>query len=129
MSILGLDFGEKYVGVAVSDPENRMAFGRPTIVYQAEKELLRELGAILHADQIQQIVIGLPLALSGRDSRETQRVRKFAKYVKIKLNLPVTFVDERLSSRQASKLGARDVHQESARLLLQLYLDQHKNAQ
>ncbi len=129
MPILGLDFGEKYVGVAVSDPQNRVAFGRPTLVYKTKVELFRALRAILRADQIQKIVIGLPLALSGHDSRATLEVRKFAKYVKIKLNLPVAFVDERFSSQQALKMGVRDLHQESARLLLQLYLDQHKHAQ
>jgi len=68
-------------------------------------------------------VIGLPVSLSGKDSRQTKTVRDFAEYVKMKLNQDVVLEDERLTSKEAENSGASDLDSESARLILQTYLD------
>lgn len=129
MPILSLDYGEKRVGVAVSDPENRVAFKRETIIYRTQEKLTQELGRICQEEKIEKIVIGLPISLSGKDSDQTKIVRDFAKYVKMKLGQEVVLEDERLTSREAKSTGAFDLDQESARLILQTYLDKNNNKQ
>ncbi|PIU01463.1 Holliday junction resolvase RuvX [bacterium (Candidatus Torokbacteria) CG09_land_8_20_14_0_10_42_11] len=123
MPILSLDYGEKRVGVAVSDPENRVALKRETIVYHNQEKLMQALGRICREEKIERIVIGLPVSLSGKDSRQTKTVRDFAEYVKMKLNQDVVLEDERLTSKEAENSGASDLDSESARLILQTYLD------
>ncbi|MDP2917942.1 MAG: Holliday junction resolvase RuvX [bacterium] len=123
MPILSLDYGEKRVGVAVSDPENRVAFKRETIAYRSQEELIKKLERICREEKIEKIVIGLPISLSGKDSDQTKTVRDFAKYVKIKLNKDVVLEDERLTSKEAARNGVKDLDSESARLILQSYLD------
>jgi len=125
MSILALDYGEKRVGVALSDPENRVAFGRETIVYRDQEELRQTLSRLCREEKVEQIVIGLPISLSGKDSRQTKIVRDFAKYVKIKLRQKVILEDERLTSKEAAKNGVKDLDSESSRLILQNYLDKN----
>lgn len=122
MPILALDFGEKNIGIAISDPEEKIAFGRGTIPNKGKKFVLKQLLNICRRDKIKKIVIGLPKLLSGQESKQAAQVRSFAKYVKISLKLPVFLEDERLTSKQAHKTGACDVHQESARIILESFL-------
>jgi len=128
MSILAIDFGEKYIGLAVSDPKNSIALGLATLENKSQTELVHKLSLICQERFVKKIIIGLPKSLSGGDSEQTKKVRKFAEYVKIKLGLPMVLEDERLTSKQAQKLKASDLHQTSARLILQTYLDRTGNS-
>lgn len=123
MPILALDYGEKHVGLAMSDPEDRIALKYKTIIYQNQAQLMQELEQICQSEQITKIVIGLPKSLRGGDSPQTRQVLQFAKYVKMKLSRSVILEDERLTTKQAEKSGEKNLHEESARLILQTYLD------
>ncbi len=127
MSFLAIDFGEKYIGLAVSDPKNRIALGLATLENKSETEIVHKLSLICRERLVEKIIIGLPKSLSGGDSEQTKKVRKFAEYVKIKLGLPVVLEDERLTSKQAQKLKVSDLDQMSACLILQTYLDRAGN--
>lgn len=125
MSILSIDFGQKYIGLAVSDPENKIAFRYKTIINRSQNFIIGELQKVCSEKKIGKIIIGLPKNLAGKDSQETKVVRRFAQYVKIKIGLPVELVDERLTSRQAEREGVSNLHEESARLILESYLERN----
>ncbi len=129
MSILGLDYGEKRIGLAISDPEKRIALRYKTIFSENTEQLLEELKKVCQEEKVNRIVIGLPVSLSGQDSLQTKAVREFAKYVRMKLNLDVQLEDERLTTREAERTQAKDKDIESARLILQTYLDKKKGSE
>lgn len=133
--IIGLDFGLKRIGLAISDPMQTYAIPLVTIVRTKSEET--DIQNILHAikdkDNIEMFVIGLPLYLSGEESPIALAVRKFAKKLEEILQKPVAFMDERLTSKQADgllrelemKRKNRDkvVDIVSASLILQSFLD------
>jgi putative Holliday junction resolvase len=131
--ILGVDFGRKRVGIAVSDPLLLMAHARETLHYRQRGELLDRLHALVEAEDIGLIVVGLPRHLSGDESDMTARVKEFVAVLQAQSSTPVITWDERLSSRQAERmLQGRDarkrrdkgaVDRGAAALILQSYLE------
>ena len=130
--VLGVDFGMKRIGLALSDPMKMIASPLKTV--QAGKTLEDTVDLIVkECDEIETIVVGLPLLLSGKDSDTTLMVRKFASTLEEKSGLPLVLWDERLSSKQVEKLmmeggvsrkkRTKHVDTMSATLILQNYLD------
>lgn len=126
MRILGIDYGEKRVGLAVSDELSMLArefkIVSPAVFFNELESLLQEL-------EIEKIVLGWPLNMSGSKTRKTLEVEEFAARIEKETNLPVILIDERLSSQMASKLpgGHKDIDSLAAQIILQNYLDQHKS--
>jgi putative holliday junction resolvase len=139
MRIVGLDIGERRIGVAVSDPTRTLA--RPVGVLQAAG-LERDAPSVAAAevarlageeDGVASIVVGLPAHLDGSASPMTPRVRKFAAELGRLTDLPVLLQDERLTSREAESrlaIWEKDWRARKARLdaaaaaiILQDYLD------
>ena len=133
---LGIDYGEKRVGIAMSDPTLTLAQPLKTIIYSREKELLKEILSIISEKDIQKVVIGLPLTMKGTDSQKTLEVRKFGERLTSLTSAEVVFIDERLSTRMAhqylQQMGkqpsrSRDIiDQIAAQEILQIYLDKEK---
>jgi putative Holliday junction resolvase len=137
--IVGLDVGERRIGVAVSDATRTLA--RPLGVLQAlalEDDAPRVAAAEVarlagEEDGVASIVVGLPAHLDGSASPMTPRVRRFAAELGRLTELPVTLQDERLTSREAeSRLAAREkdwrarkakLDAAAAAIILQDYLD------
>jgi putative Holliday junction resolvase len=101
--VLGLDLGDARIGVAISDPERRVAVavgtvhvGRPPGELLAIAELVREQGAT-------SIVIGEPLSLDGSRGPSASRAAAFAEAVRAVVDVPVVLYDERLSTVEASR--------------------------
>lgn len=123
MYVLGIDYGEKNIGLAKSDTDGRMAFSYQTMENNGWENVVNKLREMIREEGIETLVIGLPVSLSGKDSKQTEKVREFVKYVKIHLDLAVILVDERLTSREARRNEPKDIDQDSARIILQAYLD------
>jgi putative pre-16S rRNA nuclease len=139
MRTVGLDIGERRIGVSVSDATGTLA--RPLGVLQsagldgdALDVVAREIARLAgEEDGVGAIVIGLPRRLDGTPTEMTARVEKFARALGAKTSLPVAFQDERLSSREAeSRLALQDKDWRSrkakldaaaAAIILQDYLD------
>jgi len=85
---------------------------------------LAELGRIAREEEVDALVIGLPLTLRGEEGHQAQRVRRFATASE-KLGLPVRLYDERHTSSEAELRGARDVDAGAATILLEDFLAQH----
>ena len=100
--ILGLDAGERRIGVAISDPGRSFALPLESIV--ADGRELEHLAELVAREGVTDLVVGLPLSLSGEASAQTERAREFATKVEERLALPVHMWDERLSSHEAERL-------------------------
>lgn len=126
MKTLGIDFGTKRVGVAVSDETK--TFARELAIIDSNK-FFKDIQLIIKQNEIEEIVVGLPLNMDGVDSEKTKEVREFADLLKAETNLPVILVDERLSTVMAGNLPGGQIKKDSlaAQIILQNYLDQTKS--
>lgn len=137
--VLAIDYGERRIGLAISDPTATIAQPLPTLTRRAGKRPpIAKILEIATANDVAAIVIGLPLTLAGDDSEWTRSVRDFAAALRARAALPVDLIDERLTSVRAERsvrsLGLKKRHREqkervdaaAAMILLQMYLDRHK---
>ena len=117
--ILGLDYGEKRIGLAV----NSAGLALPYQVIANDDQLWLRLAEVIREENVEQLVVGWPLNLQGQETAKTKEVAGFIAVLKTKIKLPVHQVDERLTTRMLAKdLKAKDKH--SAAEILQTYLDQ-----
>ncbi len=134
--ILGLDFGSKTVGVAVSDPLFLTAQALETISRKNENKLRRTLariGEIIIEYEVSQIVLGYPINMDGTEGERCSKTREFSEVLTIRFGLPVTLVNEQLSTVEADEiLGDMEVKKRdrkkyidkiAAAIILQEYLD------
>ena len=103
MRILGLDVGEKTIGVAVSDELGFTAQGIEVIKRKNKKEDLNRLAQIIKAYHIEEIVVGLPKNMDGTIGPRAEMIQDFAALLKKIFLLPVHFYDERLTTVSAEK--------------------------
>ena len=104
MRVLGIDLGERRVGVAVSDPTGSIAQPLPTLQRRAGKRMpLSTLQSLAAEYEVGGIVMGLPLAPSGDDTEWTRTVRDAASNLEKRSGVPVYLVDERFTSRAAER--------------------------
>lgn len=106
MRVLGIDFGTRRVGLAISDPEGRMAFPRPAIERRegsTRDALFGALARLIEEERVEAVVIGLPLTLEGDDSLTTRQARNFAESLGRRITLPIHLADERFSSAAAEE--------------------------
>ena len=95
-SLLGLDFGDKTIGIAVSDKTKTIATPIMTLKRKGIEKDIKILSSIFKEYNVGGVVLGLPLSLDGSENERTEKVRKFAK--ELSKNIKVTFYDERYSS-------------------------------
>jgi len=133
---IGLDIGEKRIGVAVSDPLGMMAHPLKTITWKGVSELAKTLKNLIQEQNADCVVVGLPLTMKGEASKKTEEVQNIVNDLKMLLNIPVEETDERLTT----KMAERDLHlmnkkpsknrdkidQIAAVYILQTYLDKMK---
>lgn len=135
MRIMGLDVGQRRIGVALSDELGLTAQPFKVIERRGE-EAFRELAKIAEEGEVGEIVVGLPKRTDGTLGVEASRVMAFAEELKCRLGLPVRFWDERFSTAQAERvLLAADQSRRkrkkvrdkvAAALILQGYLDHRR---
>lgn len=133
---LGIDFGTKRVGLALSDRSNIIASPYRTLNYVSEKDLITQLDTVVSENNIEILVLGLPINMKGEDTVQTKKVRNF-KEILSTLQIPIVFEDERLSSVSAInslilqnvKTGHNkpEIDKTAAAIILQQYLDKNSN--
>lgn len=138
MRILGLDVGDKRIGLAVSDPTGLLATPQTVIYHTAWEKDVAAIAEAVRTYQAEAIVVGLPLHMDGSPSEQSRRVRRFVRRLKGAVALPIHLWDERLSSYEATKLleqaapGARRrpafIDAAAAAVILQSYLDEQRRA-
>jgi putative Holliday junction resolvase len=103
MRIMGLDVGDKTIGIAISDSLLMTAQGKTTLQRSGFDAVVRHLRALAEEYEVHQIVIGNPMHMDGRASRQGDKVMKFGGQLGKALNLPVIYWDERLTSVAAEE--------------------------
>jgi putative Holliday junction resolvase len=102
--ILGLDVGSRRIGVAVSDPLGITAQGLETLQRRNKRTDLGQLERVIREYNVQEIVIGLPLRMSGAEGTQAEKMQLFAEELRKRFRLPVHLWDERLTSAEANRL-------------------------
>ncbi|MEG4007021.1 Holliday junction resolvase RuvX [Microcoleus sp. Pol11C1] len=136
ISALGLDIGLKRVGIAGCDGTGLIATGITTLVRSSFERDVAYLRELVRERRVQILVAGLPYSLSGELGAQARQVQKYATRIATALDLPLEYVDERLTSVEAEELmktqgislsqnkGAID--RKAAALILQQWLDERR---
>jgi len=135
--VMGIDFGNRRIGISISDPTLTIAYGLS--VLENNEEVFDRISEICRQYDIALIVVGLPLKLNGKPSSKTEEVLKFVEKLESRLKVRVVQWDERLTTKiaQMSKLEMNMRKKDRQRkgtddliastLILQSYLDYLKN--
>lgn len=137
MIIIGIDYGEKRIGVAKSDPLGLLAHGITTIEWDRDIEKpINQIQQIVLQYNVEKVILGLPLNMDDTEGEKAIKVRDFADVLKKRINIPVEFYDERLSTveahdiihMQGKKTGKnkKRIDMVAACVILQSYLDNMK---
>ncbi|WP_019508689.1 Holliday junction resolvase RuvX [Pleurocapsa sp. PCC 7319] len=136
ISALGLDVGKKRMGVAGCDGTGLIATGLTTIYRTSFAEDIKQLQSIIEERKVEILVIGMPYSLDGTVGLQAQQVQKFANKIAKILQLPVEYVDERLTSVEAEaqlknnkQFSTRDkgaIDRRAAAIILQQWLDMRR---
>jgi len=121
MNILGIDYGTKNIGLAWCD--TNIGVPLPFGVIKSIEEVIE----IIRSENIDRVIIGLPIGLDGKENNNTMRVRKFADQIRELSNIEIDFFDERFSSHFADQIESgvsRD--EKSAMIILSDYLEKNK---
>jgi len=129
--IMGLDMGDRRVGVALSDPLGILASPLTIISRTDEEADIEAIIAIARQYEVGRIIIGLPLSMDGSLGTQANKVKEFAAELSCQMDIPIEFKDERLSTVLAKRIvrNVRKTNRETrydaaaAALILQSYLD------
>ena len=136
--VLGLDVGARRIGVAVSDPLGITAQGLDTLQRKNKRHDFEYLRQIIREYDVKEIVVGLPLRMSGAEGTQSEKMRGFAEELRKKFGLPVHLWDERLTSAEANRFlretelsiekRGKAVDRMAAVLILQGWMEQRRAA-
>jgi putative holliday junction resolvase len=159
MKTLAIDYGSKNIGLALSDNEGRIAFAYATISGGCHSErseeslrspkkrkakgsfatasptlrmtngVIEDIKKVCELEKVETVVVGMPIGLSGKDTKKTEEVWEFVKNLQENLKILVETEDERLTTVAAGHLenrNARNVDELSAQILLQGWLDRNR---
>jgi putative Holliday junction resolvase len=131
--ILGLDVGDKRIGIAVSDPTGLLVTPLVTIQRKNRRADVARLAALVAKQEAGMVVVGLPLNMDGTEGEQALKVRSFAKQLSFAIKMPIELQDERLSTFSAiealTERGVRTGHNrelvdmEAAAIILRTFLD------
>ncbi|MFP4631468.1 MAG: Holliday junction resolvase RuvX [Candidatus Acetothermia bacterium] len=131
--VLGLDWGSKRIGIAISDRAGKVALGRPSRRREGLESDLDYLEGLVVEEDVSLVVVGIPYHMNGEEGQSAEKAREFKRKLEERLSVPVDTVDERLTSSEAERVMIEsDVRREvrkqkrdkvAATLILQRYLD------
>ncbi|KPL02945.1 MAG: hypothetical protein AMJ90_04505 [candidate division Zixibacteria bacterium SM23_73_2] len=134
--ILGIDYGERRIGLAISDPMGIIAQPLTTLDTQKTTDVFSEIQKLIREKNVEQIIVGLPKNMDGTIGKKGKEVLEFAKNLSRQINVKVNLWDERLSSVESQKIlrdtkkktrqDKKNIDKLSASLILQGYLENAK---
>ncbi|MEL7035924.1 MAG: Holliday junction resolvase RuvX [Cyanobacteria bacterium J06592_8] len=138
VSALGLDVGQKRIGVAGCDGLGLFATGLMTLKRSAFEQDVAEFQKLVEERRVQVLVVGLPYSMNGNLGFQARKVQKYATRLAKALDLPIEYIDERLTSFQAEQMmreanisPSRNkslIDRKAAALILQQWLDQRRES-
>jgi len=133
MRVLGIDFGERRVGIAVSDPTGLIARSWGIVPRTSNEQVAERVAQIAGELEVGTIVLGLPFDMQGEEGYQARRVRRFGALLAEKVSIPMVYWDESLTSADAAEIlrergerrsrRAQPADAVAAAVLLQSYLD------
>ncbi len=133
MKLLGIDYGEKRIGLAMSDDLGKFAHEYNVLENWNNEDLIDYLRQLIALEGVDKVVIGLPVKLSGEETEKTEEVREFGSMLENCLNTEVIFEDERYTTKMVDnvlkemKISQREARKKkdmvAAKYILQSYLD------
>lgn len=136
VSALGLDIGSKRIGVAGCDGTGLIATGLTTIERTSFIKDVEQLQSLVVEREVQILVVGLPYSMDGSIGTQARKVQKFTQRLAGALQLPVEFIDERLTSYQAEQMMIAEkrspsrekatIDRKAAAIILQQWLDERR---
>jgi len=139
MRILGLDMGERRVGIAISDPTGTVARPLQTLVRGSREEDFAAIEALVAENNVELVVIGRPLSLDGTEGPQARKIARYARAMAARLSVPVVSWDERFTTTIAEEIlrqnrrkkkrrtqSKDEVDAIAAAVILQSYLDNNQ---
>lgn len=134
--VLGFDVGDKWIGVAVSDPLGITAQGLTTIKRESNKKDYQAIGELIDQYQSKRLVIGLPKNMNNSLGPQSEKVMKFAERVKNRFKVEIIYIDERMTTMSAERIliegnvrrenRKKYIDKLAACYILQTYLDSRR---
>lgn len=131
---MGLDIGDKKIGVSLSDPSRTLASPLTTIIRTSDEQAIAEIIRIIDKHNVIQVIVGMPYSLNGDIGRQARKVLEFKEKIAQSIVADIVMQDERLSSvsadqklREAGKKGSKlksEMDAAAATIILQSYLDE-----
>lgn len=125
MRYLALDVGDKRIGLAVGDSGGGIARTVPALRRRALEADIAAIGDLARREEVDALLIGLPLTLRGEEGPQAAHVKRFA-HACARLGLPIEMYDERFTTSEATLRGAPDVDSGAASILLEDFLAQRR---
>lgn len=131
MKLLAIDYGTKHIGLAISDEKPSVALPFQTITVtgshvQQRDKIIADLVKLVDLEHIETIIVGMPLRSDGLATKLGDEIYSFCKALEAAVAIPVDVLDERFTSKIATHLPhktSRNIHELSAQVLLQDYID------
>ena len=138
ISVLGLDIGNKRIGIAGCDGTGLIATGIMTLKRAAFQQDVAQFRQLVESRNVQRLVVGLPYCMDGRLGSQARRTQKYAQRLAKALGLPLEYVDERLTSFQAEQMMLAEnlspsrnkamIDRKAAAVILQQWLDEQRSS-
>jgi putative holliday junction resolvase len=131
--LLGIDYGEKRIGIAITDEQQDYIFPNETI--ENSDNIIEEIENIVKKENIETIVIGFPINMKGEEGFQSEKTKKFIEALQSKVQISVEIEDERLTSQLAERLlktvpGGKkqkgNIDRQAAILILESYIGRNK---
>jgi putative holliday junction resolvase len=121
--VLALDYGDARCGTALSDPTGTVVTPLQAVERPGTRRGLDRLARLARTREVDRVVVGLPLSLSGEEGPQARQTREWAARLAERIDVPVELHDERLTTRQAERSGgSADLDSRAAAHLLEAYL-------
>lgn len=134
MRFLGIDYGDKRIGIALSDDQGILAFPYTTV--ENNKKAINDIKKICSEQEVEIIVLGLPISFGMKETEQAQKVKVFAKKIGKEIGLPIELENEILTSKmarpskkhsgRADRGESQKIDESSAALILQSWMDKNK---
>ena len=121
-NLLGIDYGERYIGIAIKHEELNIPYGHK-IIDTKNNDINKELDVIIKNKKINKIVIGYPIGLNTNKTRMSNNVDEFIENILQKYNIPIEKIDERMTSKLIKNNKNKRVDDLSAVQILETYIE------
>ena len=123
--ILAIDVGDRKIGLAIGDPAIKFAWARPTLVVNDWLEAWEPIKNLINSQQVDQVVIGLPLNTDGSARPQAERSREFGAQLGEVISVPVAYIDERFTTQAVQHTAAdpnTNEDSQAAQLILETFM-------